>query len=112
MEATEWPRLRNGARRVLLNNFSAAGGNTAMILEDAPVVPRKTHARDPRKHHIVAVSVKTPDSLAANLRNMICWLDGPDTLWDTNVLPKLSYTTTSRRAHHRHRVAIPAASLD
>ncbi|KAH9242504.1 hypothetical protein K456DRAFT_1820977 [Colletotrichum gloeosporioides 23] len=111
MEATEWPRPQNGTRRVLLNNFSAAGGNTAMILEDAPV-PRKIKTRDPRQHHIVAISAKTPYSLVSNLRNMIQWLDGPATLWDTNLLPKLSYTTTSRRMHHRHRVAIPAASLD
>ncbi|KAK2058402.1 beta-ketoacyl synthase domain-containing protein [Colletotrichum caudatum] len=112
MEPTEWPRPRNGKRRVLLNNFSAAGGNTAMILEDAPAAPRRVETRDPRRHHIVAVSAKTPDSLISNLRNMIQWLDGPAPHRDTNLLPKLSYTTTSRRIHHRHRVAIPAPSLD
>ncbi|KAF4429939.1 beta-ketoacyl synthase [Fusarium austroafricanum] len=109
---TAWPRPRDGSRRVLLNNFSAAGGNTALILEDAPFRDG-AGAPDPRRHHVVTISAKTPESLISNLRNLIQWLDesaprGDD---DANLLPKLSYTTTARRVHHRHRVAVTATGL-
>ncbi len=36
-QQTSWPRPINGKRRVFVNNFSAAGGNTALLMEDAPV---------------------------------------------------------------------------
>ncbi|KAK2005551.1 beta-ketoacyl synthase domain-containing protein [Colletotrichum eremochloae] len=111
MKPTEWPRPLNGTRQVLLNNFSAAGGNTALILEDAPI-PSKAETQDPRQHHIVAMSAKAPESLISNIRNMIQWLDDPATPSDTNLLPKLSYTTTARRMHHRYRFAAPVSSLD
>lgn len=108
---TPWMRPQNGARRVLLNNFSAAGGNTALIVEDAPMRDRVT-TPDPRQHHIVAISAKTPESLVSNLGNLIQWLDDAGSQIDINLLPKLSYTTTARRMHHRHRIAIPATDPD
>ncbi|KAH8841019.1 Type I Iterative PKS [Pyricularia oryzae] len=122
---TIWPRPRGAVRRVLLNNFSAAGGNTAMILEDAPPLAVMSEAplseesdqhqqQGLRRHHVVALSAKTPESLVSNLRNMIGWLDRhvqDATSHDGDLLGKLSYTTTSRRMHHPHRIAVVAAGL-
>jgi iterative type I PKS product template protein len=98
-----WQRPVNGVRRVLLNNFSAAGGNTALVLEDPPHVEDLAE-HDPRSHHVVAISAKTPWSLQQNLRNLISWIDTqqPSGL----SLGSLSYTTTARRSHYPHRVAV------
>lgn len=105
---TPWLRSssRGGTRRAFINNFSAAGGNTALLLEDAPVVDdmdRDTRAerlQDARGSHIVAVTAKSAKSLRTNVENLISFLEeNPSTS-----LPALSYTTTARRIHHGHRV--------
>ncbi|TEA14637.1 Non-reducing polyketide synthase pks27 [Colletotrichum sidae] len=114
MEPVSWPRPRDGSRkrRVLLNNFSAAGGNTSIVMEDAPMAPETCRSgADPRRHHVVTVSSKTPESLVANVSNLLQWLESEAPRDDANLLAKLSYTTTARRAHHRFRVAVGAASL-
>ncbi|GJD04827.1 betaketoacyl synthase [Colletotrichum higginsianum] len=108
---TPWVRPQNDSRRVLLNNFSAAGGNTAIVLEDAPPVLDNHTDPDPRRHHIVTLSAKTGESLVSNLRILIQWLDEAASWKDPNLLAKLSYTTTARRMHHRYRVAVTATSI-
>lgn len=93
-------------RKIFVNNFSAAGGNTAMLLEDAPAkfIPRN----DPRSDSVIAVSAKSKSSLRANLRRLIQYIDerGPVQLAD------LSYTTTARRIHHDYRVTLSCNSID
>jgi naphtho-gamma-pyrone polyketide synthase len=102
-----WQR-DGGTRRVFLNNFSAAGGNTALLLEDAPATDDSPLPEDPRTFHMVAVSAKTIPSLTKNLRNLAAFtVLNPDMS-----LPDLSYTTTARRIHHDFRVIISGTSLD
>lgn len=36
LKRTPWIAPNGGKRRAYLNNFSAAGGNTGLLLEDAP----------------------------------------------------------------------------
>ena len=94
-------------RRVLINNFSAAGGNTALLIEDAPARP-VNHERDPRTSHIVTVSGHVAASLKNNLQSLLDYIDklGPQ------VLPQLSYTTTARRAHYLFRLSVTGTSMD
>jgi acyl transferase domain-containing protein len=112
-DPTPWRREDSvsGKRAVFLNNFSAAGGNTAVLLEDAPpqnvgdvdaaVVP------DPRPVHLVAVTAKTAPSLAGNLNGLLSWLEAnPQT-----PLPALSYTTTARRMHHNYRAMVSGSDI-
>lgn len=107
-----WPRPSGSLRRVLLNNFSAAGGNTAMVLEDAPEpATLKPLEKDPRSHHLITVSAKTPASLQANLRSLVEWLAQRGRS-DSSLLPRLAYTTTARRSHHPHRVTAIGSSLE
>ncbi|RCI07396.1 hypothetical protein L249_1362 [Ophiocordyceps polyrhachis-furcata BCC 54312] len=108
---TAWPRLPDGVtRKVFLNNFSAAGGNTAILIEDAPPVPEApsaSDAYDQRGSYIVTVTAKTAKALESNIRGMSAFLDAhPDTS-----LAALSYTTTARRMHHNFRVACSGDSL-
>jgi naphtho-gamma-pyrone polyketide synthase len=87
-----------GKRLAFLNNFSAAGGNTAVLLEDAPL-PRDLQA-DPRPFHLVAVSSKTAKSLRGNIEALISHLE---TSRHVSV-SSLAYTTTARRMHHGYRI--------
>lgn len=96
-------------RRAFVNNFSAAGGNSAVLLEDAPLKQEiQSDAVDPRSHHIVAVSAKNGISLQGNLRSLLKFLkQKPE-----SSLSKISYTTTARRMHYQHRVMLVGSNID
>ncbi|OAA70563.1 Beta-ketoacyl synthase [Cordyceps fumosorosea ARSEF 2679] len=109
---TPWRRedSAGGTRRMFLNNFSAAGGNTAILLEDAPSPQEDTvHSQGQRERgtYLVAVTAKSAKSLAANLERLVSFLEENPSC----SLPALSYTTTARRIHHGYRVAFSGASI-
>lgn len=110
MEPTAWvAKGRNQPRRCLINNFSAAGGNTALLLEDAPVAKPITE-KDPRGSQIVAVSGHTASALKTNLQRLIQLLSKPIS---QNVdVSQLSWTTTARRNHRLHRVAVVGSDVN
>lgn len=94
------PRDGDKKRHIFLNNFSAAGGNTAVLLEDGP--KRTTPLPDdPRSSHIITVTARAISSLKKNIRNLVQYLEQNP---QTN-LSSLSYTTTARRIQHNYRVA-------
>lgn len=97
------PRSGEKKRKVFLNNFSAAGGNTALLIEDGPL-PTAPTSQDIRSHHIITVSARSISSLKKNINNLVGYLDRhPNTS-----LPSLSYTTTARRIQHNYRIAFAA----
>ncbi|KAF1812538.1 polyketide synthase [Eremomyces bilateralis CBS 781.70] len=101
-----WPRKGAEKRRAFLNNFSAAGGNTAIVLEDGPLreAPKGV---DPRGTHLISVSARSIASLKRNLNNLMNWLrENPST-----TLPSLAYTTTARRIQHNYRIAFTASDM-
>lgn len=99
-------RPQGGSRIIFLNNFSAAGGNTALLLEDGPEKTR-TENRDPRSTHIVAVSAKSLASFRKTIRRL---RESVDQISDVD-LPSLSYTSTARRLHYSYRAALAVTSL-
>jgi naphtho-gamma-pyrone polyketide synthase len=103
-----WHRTASGKRSVFLNNFSAAGGNTAVLLEDAPLLSYSNDiSSDPRRSHLVAVSGKSPKSLNDNIKALINLLRlNPET-----PLPALSYTTTARRMHYSYRTICSGSNI-
>ena len=108
LEPVPWKRPEHGnqKRMVFLNNFSAAGGNTALLMEDAPsVVP--TDYLDPRCSHLVAVSGKTKLSVQKNIEALVAFIDGNPEM----SVPSLAYTSTARRMHHNYRVVVSGHEL-
>ncbi|KAJ4348315.1 polyketide synthase [Didymosphaeria variabile] len=102
-----WPRKGAEKRKLFLNNFSAAGGNTAIVMEDGPLreVPM---AVDPRSLQTIAVTGRSIASLKKNINNLIQYLDQhPETM-----LTSLAYTTTARRIQHNYRVAVCVNDID
>ncbi|KAF1843948.1 polyketide synthase PksA [Cucurbitaria berberidis CBS 394.84] len=102
-----WPRKGAEKRKIFLNNFSAAGGNTAIILEDGPL-PDAPKGIDPRSMHTVTVSARSIASLKKNISNLMQFIDeNPAT-----TLPSLAYTTTARRIQHNYRVAVCVSDIN
>lgn len=107
LSPTSWQR-GSQPRRVFVNNFSAAGGNSAVLIEDAPEKETVPLDADPRNHHVIAVTAKNGVSLQGNLRSMQKFLKQNPAI----SLGKLSYTTTARRMHHRHRIMLSGTTVD
>lgn len=103
LKPTQWPRSTDPAkpRRIFVNNFSAAGGNSALLLEDSPdVADNSDVGPDIRTSHPIAISAKNATSIQGNIKSMIRFLkENPDI-----PLSHIAYTTTARRVHHPHRV--------
>ncbi|KAK4176239.1 hypothetical protein QBC36DRAFT_352777 [Triangularia setosa] len=96
----------DGKRKILINNFDAAGGNTSMVIEDPPALT--ADGVEPRKHHIVAVSGKTPNAVMGNTKRLLEYLEkNPEVR-----LGDIAYTTTARRMHHSLRQAHVASSVE
>ncbi len=109
LQTTPWQRYDalSGKRAAFLNNFSAAGGNTAILLEDAP--PRQSNVKkDPRPVHVVAVTAKSPKSIVANINSLVSFLEKKGA---SVSLAALSYTTTARRMHHSYRVLVSGSDI-
>ena len=93
-------------RRILLNNFDAAGGNACMVLEDY-MVNHERDAADPRPSHVVTTSARTRASYDANKQQLIEWLRANPSARIEDV----AYTTTARRMQHPFRFACFASSI-
>ena len=112
LETKPWRRedVASGKRVAFLNNFSAAGGNTAILLEDAPApVSKPIFEKDSRPVHLVAVTAKSAKSLVANINSLTSFLQ---TSGHSVSLPALSYTTTARRMHHNYRVLVSGSDIE
>ena len=106
LHRTPWPRPNGQIRKVFISNFSAAGGNTGVLMEDAPLIVTP-ESQDPRPTQIVTVSGKSKSSLRKNIQQLIDYITENPTV----ELPSLSYTTTARRIHHNYRVAVAEPDL-
>ena len=108
LKSTSLPSKRDKgrSRHVLLNNFSAAGGNTACVLEEPPLRVETASFR-PHSHHVVAVSAKSTTSFIKNFNNLVSYIDRNPTA----SLLDLSYTTTARRMQYPIRTGIVASSV-
>ncbi|KAI0877071.1 hypothetical protein GGS24DRAFT_512251 [Hypoxylon argillaceum] len=95
----------DGKRRMLVNNFNATGGMTAMLLEEHKASP--IYASDTRTHHPIAISAATVTALSSILTRLLEYLQVNPAI----NLSHLSYTLTARRLHHKHRFACVVQSL-
>lgn len=108
MTATALPLKEGTKRRILVNNFGAAGGNTAVIVEEPDAVVRhQVLELVDQPDQIVNVTAKSAQSLRTNVQRLLDFVDSnPDVS-----LPDLSYTTTTRRIPHPLRVSVVGSAL-
>lgn len=112
LEAADWPKSKDGApRKAIINNFSAAGGNSSILVEDAPLQPRTVDqgATNSRPIFPIAVSAKSSLSLKGNLKALLEHISRPETVAAS--LPEISYTTTARRMHHNFRFVTSVSDI-
>ena len=102
---TPWPKPEGRKRYGIVNSFGAHGGNTTLLLEDAP--QREKASVDPRPAHVVTISAKSKASLKGNVEATIRYLEEHP---ETN-LGDLAYTTCVRRMHHNFRIATSVTSV-
>jgi acyl transferase domain-containing protein len=107
-ENTGWSTRDGTPRTAFLNNFSAAGGNTAMLIQERPSRRPKSSDSDPRIWLPFTVSAKSLSSLQKNLRHLITHIE---TL-SHDAFSDLSYTLSSRRTHHNYRIAVTATNIN
>ncbi|KAK3685036.1 hypothetical protein B0T22DRAFT_409111, partial [Podospora appendiculata] len=99
---TPFKRKDGKPRRVFINNFSAAGGNTGLLLEDAPKV--QAASPDPRGHHIVTLTGKSKAAMMRNAERLVAWMEqNPET-----PLSHVAYSTTARKIQHYWRMNVSA----
>jgi len=92
-------------RRIYVSNFSAAGGNTGILLEEGPA--RTPKNLDSRSGHVIAVTAKSKSALQRNVENLVQYLKShPDTS-----VADLAYTTTSRRIQHNWRLSVTGSDI-
>lgn len=102
---TPFKRRDGKPRRVFINNFSAAGGNTGLLIEDAPVLPAALE--DPRGQHIITVTAKSKSAMIRNAERLVGWMQkNPET-----PLSHVAYTMTARKIQHYWRMSVTATSL-
>ncbi|KAI0105678.1 hypothetical protein GGR51DRAFT_571618 [Nemania sp. FL0031] len=98
---------RNEPRRILVNNFDAAGGNTSMVIQDPP--PLVVEGVDPRPYHIITICGKTLNSTYGNAKRLLTYIKKHPKVR----LEDIAYTTTARRIHHQaYRQAYAVSSLN
>ncbi|KAI1412620.1 polyketide synthase [Hypoxylon sp. FL1857] len=113
-DAVQWHATGFKPRRAFVNNFSAAGGNSALLVEEAPAPRPEYHSQNAASANLVAVSARTAASLQGNLWSLKGHLlDGfLRNNKEAISVGQLSYTTTARRIHHPHRVMLVGSSVD
>ncbi|PHH81287.1 hypothetical protein CDD82_1118 [Ophiocordyceps australis] len=98
--------LAKGEVRIFVNSFDASGGNSCLLLQEAPM-PR-TKVADPRTSHVVTLSARSHKSLAGIKQRYLDYLrQHPHTQ-----LADLAYTTTARRMHSSLRYAMAVSSIE
>ncbi|KAK4464770.1 hypothetical protein QBC42DRAFT_220122 [Cladorrhinum samala] len=96
----------DGKRRILINNFDASGGNTSILVEDYPIQQRE--GVDPRGHHVIPISGKTPNAIIGNTQRLLEYLK----LHRDVRIEDVAYTLGARRMHHPIRKAHVASSVE
>ncbi|KAJ0114312.1 hypothetical protein J7T55_010701 [Diaporthe amygdali] len=104
-QAASWSPNSTQKRLAMINNFGAAGGNTAMIIEEAS--PRPRLWQDTREVHAITVSAKTAQSLSMNISRLVEYIKNSQGL----SLADVAYTLSARRRHYEYRKSVVVTSL-
>ncbi|KAJ6010260.1 hypothetical protein N7522_005276 [Penicillium canescens] len=104
-KAVNWGPAAAQKRLAMVNNFGAAGGNTAMIIEEAS--PRPRLCQDTREAHAITISAKTAQSLSLNIKRLVEYIEISQDL----SLADIAYTLSARRRHYEYRKSVVVRSL-
>ncbi|MGN9809490.1 type I polyketide synthase [Micromonospora sp. BQ11] len=105
-----WAR-REGPLRAGVSSFGFGGTNAHIVLEEAPNGRAHDDAARPRAEGTVLIplSARTPEALRQTAERHLSVLTADD---DAPDLGDLAATTSVRRSHHRHRLALVSSTRD
>ncbi|KAB5511199.1 conidial yellow pigment biosynthesis polyketide synthase [Coniochaeta sp. 2T2.1] len=102
---TPFRRTDGRPRRIFVNNFSAAGGNTGLLLEEAPKL--EPAIEDPRPVHMITVTAKSKSAMIRNAERLVSWIrENPET-----PISHVAYSMTARHIQHYWRMNVVASDL-
>jgi thioester reductase-like protein len=105
------PWHANGKRRTAgVSSFGFSGTNAHVLLEEAPVVEPAVaaEATPERKHHVLAISARSPEALRELVGRYRAWLDAhPE-----KDIADVCYTAAVGRSHLEYRSAMVVDSRD
>ena len=102
------PWKSNGKpRRAGVSSFGISGTNAHVILEEAPRREERTPAAKAAASHLVPLSAKSQEALAALARSYAEWLPRSEAS-----LPDIAYAAGARRTHLEHRLVVVARSKE
>jgi len=99
---TAWLPSEGKSRVALLNNFGAAGSNTAMIVEEYLGPPSGDVATG--LPVVFGISARDPNALNDLRKLIIKWIQDPKHVDEP--LFNIAYTSTARRHLYEHRLAV------
>ena len=97
---------RSDKRRIVVNNFNATGGITAMLVEEH--VSNQSLGTDSRGDYPIVLSAANQKSLTKGITQLLAYTKTRRDL----KLSHLSYTLTARRLHHNYGFACVVNSMD
>ncbi|BBB02296.1 putative polyketide synthase [Actinacidiphila reveromycinica] len=104
-EPTGWKRTAGAPRRAGVSAFGIGGTNAHVVLQEAPLLTAPEP--DPRPHHLLTVSAKSPQALADTAALLADGIEGRTVL----ELSDVAQTLRSGREEFEHRLAVTAADL-
>lgn len=104
---TEWKAFQDKPRIAMLNNFGAAGSNTATLIEEFHPIERVEPPAG--LSYVFGLSSKAESALEELRHRYIQWLKDPKS---TTNLADIAYTMTARRTVYEHRIAFQASTKE
>ncbi|KAJ5714630.1 polyketide synthase [Penicillium malachiteum] len=104
---TAFPPSPDRKRKVLINNFGAAGGNSSFVLEEGDSFSQESEPVTTVRDHVISVTAKSTTSLLRNLMNLVLFIENQPQV----AMRDIAYSTTARKVQHPLRVSIVASTL-
>jgi acyl transferase domain-containing protein len=108
-ETVEWRHASNAPRRAMLNNFGAAGSNTALLLEEVSTTSEPTKGSR-RSAYVFNISAKSRNALEQLIQQYQLLLNHNGGAHLS--LQDISYTATARRQEYYYRISVSCTSVE
>ena len=106
-ETQQWNAAKEGSPRMaLLNNFGAAGSNSALLLQEYVPPARPKESAPSAVPYMFGLSAKTEAALVSMRMRLVDWLDSAEA--QNALLSDIAYSLAARRQIYEYRVSLTA----